>query len=72
MYHKNVETHLFDYRGELYGREIRVEFLKKLRDERKFENVEALSEEIQRNCISARQYHAAMRNDRKNGRELSE
>ncbi len=72
MYHKNVETHLFDYRGELYGREIRVEFLKKLRDERKFENVEALSEEIQRNCISARQYHAAMRNDRKNSRELSE
>lgn len=58
MYQKNVETHLFDFKGDLYGREIRVEFLKKLRDERKFENVEALAQEIQRNCVTARQYHS--------------
>jgi len=57
MYQKNVETHLLDFQGNLYGREIRVEFLKKLRDERKFENVEALAEEIRHNCAAAREYH---------------
>lgn len=61
MYHKNVETHLLDFSGNLYGREIRVEFLKKLRDERKFENVEALAEEIQRNCRTAREYHGMLK-----------
>lgn len=57
MYQKNVETHLLDFQGDMYGEEIRVEFLKKLRDERKFENVEALAREIQLNCAAAREYH---------------
>lgn len=61
MYQKNVETHLLDFSGNLYGREIRVEFLKKLRDERKFENVEALAEEIHRNCRTAREYHEMLK-----------
>ncbi|MBQ2271299.1 MAG: bifunctional riboflavin kinase/FAD synthetase, partial [Firmicutes bacterium] len=54
LYHKNVETHLLDVKVDLYGKDIRVEFLKKLRDERKFDNIEALTEEIRRNCDTAR------------------
>lgn len=56
-YARNVETHIFNFDKELYGKTIRVEFLQKLRDERKFENVEALSKEITANCITAKAYH---------------
>ena len=61
LYHKNVETHLLDVKVDLYGKEIRVEFLKKLRDERKFDNIEALTEEIRRTCDTAREYHKLLK-----------
>lgn len=56
-YQKNVETHIFNFDKELYGKNIRVEFLEKLRDERKFESVEALSKQITEDCITAKAYH---------------
>ncbi len=56
-YRKNVETHIFNFDKELYGKQIHVEFLEKTRDERKFENVEALSKQITDDCITARSYH---------------
>lgn len=56
-YHKNVETHIFNFDKELYGKNIRVEFLEKTRDEQKFESVEALSKQITDDCITARSYH---------------
>lgn len=60
-YKKNVETHIFNFDKELYGKKIRVEFLEKTRDERKFDSVEALSKQITEDCITARSYHR--RND---------
>ena len=54
---KNVETHIFDFDTELYGKTIKVEFLRKLRDEVKFDNIEDLSEQIVRDCREARKYH---------------
>lgn len=56
-YHKNVETHIFNFDKELYGKMIRVEFLEKTRDERKFDSVEELSRQITDDCITARSYH---------------
>lgn len=56
-YSKNVETHIFNFDKELYGKHIKVEFLKKLRDEIKFTNVEQLKDYITRDCINAREYH---------------
>jgi riboflavin kinase/FMN adenylyltransferase len=37
-----LEVHIFDFSGELYGREIEVEFVAKLRDEVKFDSVGAM------------------------------
>lgn len=41
-----VETHLFDFNVDIYGREIQVHFIKRIRDEIKFNNVLALSTQI--------------------------
>ncbi len=38
----SVETHLFEYEGDLYGKQVEVQFLHFLRPERKFADVEAL------------------------------
>ncbi|MCR5482305.1 MAG: bifunctional riboflavin kinase/FAD synthetase [Clostridia bacterium] len=57
QYTKNVETHIFNFNKELYGKQIRVEFLEKTRPERKFESVEALSKQITNDCIMAKAYH---------------
>lgn len=56
-YNKNVETHIFNFDKELYGKHITVEFLKKTRDEVKFDDVRDLSEQIVRDCREARAYH---------------
>ena len=37
-----LEVHVFDFAGDLYGREIEVEFVAKLRDEVKFDSLDAL------------------------------
>ena len=53
---KNIETHIFDFEKELYGKEIMVEFLLKTRDEVKFDDLEDLKEQIVRDCTEARKY----------------
>lgn len=44
--HDNVESHILHYRGDLYGRELLVEFYRRLRDIQKFDSVEALRAQI--------------------------
>lgn len=56
-YNKNVETHIFNFDKELYGKNIQVEFIKRTRPEQKFDGVEALSKQIQSDCIMAKAYH---------------
>ncbi len=41
-----IEAHLFDFQGDLYGRELTVTFISKMREERRFESVEALIEQL--------------------------
>ena len=47
---------MLDFDGDLYGRQIRMEFHKRLRGERKFPSMAALAEEIRRNADQARDY----------------
>jgi riboflavin kinase / FMN adenylyltransferase len=49
-----LEVHLFDFEQDLYGRWLRVEFVHRLRDERRFPNVEALKQQIGRDVAAAR------------------
>ncbi|MCD6390735.1 MAG: bifunctional riboflavin kinase/FAD synthetase [Dehalococcoidia bacterium] len=44
---KTVETHLLNYKGDLYSKEIRVEFVQKLRDEQRFPSSEELKTQIE-------------------------
>lgn len=60
-YGKNVETHIFNFDKELYGKKIIVEFLKKMRDEVKFDSVGELSEQIVRDCREAEEYHRKLK-----------
>jgi len=49
-----LEAHLFDFCEDLYGREIEVEFVAKLRDEICFMTLEALTAQVQRDAAEAR------------------
>ena len=49
-----LEVHLFDFSGECYDEDMEVRFDRFLRPERKFESLDALKEQIQRDVISAR------------------
>ena len=42
----NVEAHLLDFHSEIYGEDVRLEFVARLRDELRFDSVEALLEQI--------------------------
>ena len=42
-----IETHLLRYSGDLYGRGVRLSFVQRLRDERKFDSVDALRAQIE-------------------------
>ena len=44
--HKNVETYIIDFNGDCYGKSIKVEFISRIRDEMKFDSIEALKNQI--------------------------
>jgi riboflavin kinase / FMN adenylyltransferase len=50
-----LELHLFDLNKEIYGEEVEVRFLRYLRPEQKFENVDALAAQIARDVAEARE-----------------
>jgi riboflavin kinase / FMN adenylyltransferase len=52
--HTLLEVHVFDFSGDLYGREIEVEFVAKLRDEEHFPTLAALVEQIHLDAAEAR------------------
>ena len=52
-----LETHIFDFNEDIYGKELTVEFLTFIRTEQKFENFEKLKEQIKKDIKTARTYH---------------
>lgn len=51
-----IETHILDFDGDIYGKDIALEFLVRLRDERKFPGVDALVGQIRRDIANCRRY----------------
>jgi riboflavin kinase/FMN adenylyltransferase len=49
-----LELHIFDFSGNLYGRDVEVFFIKRLRNERRFGSVEKLTAQIARDIATAR------------------
>jgi len=54
-----LEAHVFDFAGDLYGREIEVEFVARLREERKFDNLDAMVVQMHQDAAEARSVLAA-------------
>jgi riboflavin kinase/FMN adenylyltransferase len=50
----SIETHIFDFAGELYGTGVRLGFVQRLRDERRFDSLDALQTQIGADCDRAR------------------
>lgn len=50
-----LEAHLFDFSGDLYGKHLRVQLVERLRDERKFDGLDALKAQIAQDCEKARE-----------------
>ncbi|HMA67624.1 MAG TPA: bifunctional riboflavin kinase/FAD synthetase [Desulfosalsimonadaceae bacterium] len=48
-----AEVHLFDFRDDIYGENIKVNFVQRIRDEKKFAGIEELSEQIRKDIESA-------------------
>jgi riboflavin kinase/FMN adenylyltransferase len=49
-----VEVHILDFKEIIYGQEIRVNFIKRIRDEIKFSSIAALREQISEDAETAR------------------
>jgi len=49
-----VEAHLLDFDEQIYGLEVRLDFISHLRDERKFSGIDALVKQIQQDIIQAK------------------
>jgi riboflavin kinase/FMN adenylyltransferase len=53
-----VETFILDFQGEVYGQELRIELLHRLRGEIRFPNADALREQIEKDVAATRAYLA--------------
>jgi riboflavin kinase/FMN adenylyltransferase len=56
---RTLEIHLFDFERDIYGKDLEVRFIRFLRPEKKFENVEALARQIGLDVKQARELSAA-------------
>lgn len=56
----NLESYLFDFKGDIYGEEISVALVEYLRPEAKFDSLDALIKQMDADCEKARQILAAL------------
>lgn len=53
---RSVEVHFFNFDADLYGETLKIEFLHRLRDEQKFEDLDALKEQLKIDKLNAKDY----------------
>lgn len=51
----SIEVHIFDYNGNLYSKQISIDFIEKLRDEKQFASLEELQQQLTRDAAYARE-----------------
>jgi riboflavin kinase/FMN adenylyltransferase len=51
---RNIEVHIFDFADDIYGETIRINFLEYLRDDKKFNSLDELKEQLGRDEVKAR------------------
>ncbi len=51
-----LEVHVFDFKGDLYDKHVHVEFYHKVRDEMKFDSLDALKAQIAKDVVVAKEY----------------
>jgi riboflavin kinase/FMN adenylyltransferase len=56
-----VESHVLDFNQDIYGKRVTLEFLLRLREERRFSGLDALAAQIQRDVARARHYFARLK-----------
>ena len=56
---ETIEIHIFDFNQNIYHQEIRVEIFKKIREEKKFSNLEELKRQIEADCEQIRKFFAS-------------
>jgi riboflavin kinase/FMN adenylyltransferase len=49
-----LEVHVFDFDGNLYGRQLGVDFVARLRDEARFDDLESLRQQMELDAADAR------------------
>ncbi|MGD9345606.1 MAG: bifunctional riboflavin kinase/FAD synthetase [Candidatus Aminicenantes bacterium] len=60
---RNIETYILSFSSDLYGKKIRIRFLKKVRDEIHFDSPKALTDQIQKDIYAAEAYFNSRRTD---------
>lgn len=53
---RSIEVHFFNFNEDIYSSELKIEFLKRLRSEQKFENLEALKAQLKKDMVNALTY----------------
>lgn len=53
---RSIEVHFFDFNSDIYHTELKIEFLKRLRSEQKFESLDALKLQLKTDKVSALDY----------------
>lgn len=51
---RTIETHILDYHGNLYGRQLKIDIVERLRDEKRFDTIEELKKQIARDVKQGR------------------
>ncbi len=51
--HRTIEVYIIDFSGDLYGRELRIDIVERLREERRFSNIEDLKKQMARDVKEA-------------------
>ena len=65
IFAKNAETHIFDFDRDIYGKDVRIQFIELLREERTFSLIDQLTAQIEKDCMTARELHQERRRNRR-------